>query len=384
MVASPALVRPGALPGTYCGLRLTINRNSNRPRSASLNKGYPMFIGLLLSLLSGFCFGVCFVPVRYMNKFAWENIWFVYSLIGTAILPLLVGWATIPSMLGLYREIGWRMNLLVIAAGLLSGAGVVMYGLALVRIGMALVNALGNGISLVLGAFIPLLIQHREAIRGPLGAALLLGLAFAVPGVVICAVAASKREQDSAYMDAEHQKEHSHTQRAWVGVALAIGFGLLQPAMNFGLAFAGDYMKLASAHGTPEAFTSNAFYLPYLPPSLLSSGLYFAFLWKKNGTLVQFRGPNLLRYCLWCLLIAVIWFAGMILYGWAMPWMKSYGPVIGWPVLMASITIFSAVVEYFYGDWHGRALRMLSYGLFALTLAIAIFGYANWLIEKMA
>jgi L-rhamnose-H+ transport protein len=319
-----------------------------------------------------------------MNKFAWENIWFIYSLFGVAIFPLLLGWVTIPSMLGLYREIGWRMNLLVIAAGLLSGAGVVMYGLALVRIGMALVNALGNGISLLLGAFVPLLIQHREAIRGPLGLSLLLGLAFAVPGVVICAIAASERDQDSAYMDTEQQKGHSRARIALVGVVLAIGFGLLQPAMNFGLAFAGDYMKLARAHGTSEAFTSNAFYIPYLPPSLLSSGLYFAFLWKRNRTLGQFRGPNALRYCLWCLLIAVIWFAGMILYGWAMPWMKSYGPIIGWPVLMASITLFSAVVEYFYGDWHGRALRTLSYGLVALTIAIAIFGYANWLIEKMA
>jgi L-rhamnose-H+ transport protein len=343
-----------------------------------------VFIGLLLAILSGVCFGVCFVPVRYMNKFAWENIWFIYSLFGVAIFPLLLGWVTIPSMLGLYREIGWRMNLLVIAAGLLSGAGVVMYGLALVRIGMALVNALGNGISLLLGAFVPLLIQHREAIRGPLGLSLLLGLAFAVPGVVICAIAASERDQDSAYMDTEQQKGHSRARIALVGVVLAIGFGLLQPAMNFGLAFAGDYMKLARAHGTSEAFTSNAFYIPYLPPSLLSSGLYFAFLWKRNRTLGQFRGPNALRYCLWCLLIAVIWFAGMILYGWAMPWMKSYGPIIGWPVLMASITLFSAVVEYFYGDWHGRALRTLSYGLVALTIAIAIFGYANWLIEKMA
>jgi L-rhamnose-H+ transport protein len=339
-----------------------------------------MFIGLLLAILSGVCFAVCFVPVRYMNKFAWENIWFVYSLLAVVIFPVLLGMVTIPNMLGLYREVGWRMNVLVILAGLISGAGVVMYGLALVRIGMALVNALGNGISLVLGAFVPLFIQHREAIRGPLGLSLLLGLAFAVPGVVICAIAASKRDQDSAYMDAEQQKGRNRARTALVGVVLAIGFGVLQPAMNFGLAFAGDYMKLAKVHGTSDAFTANAFYIPCLLPSMLSSGLYFAYLWKKNKTLVQFREPNLLRYCLWCLLIAVIWFAGMILYGWAMPWMKTYGPIIGWPVCMASITLFSAVVEYFYGDWHGRALRVLCYGLVALTVAIAIFGYANWLV----
>jgi L-rhamnose-H+ transport protein len=343
-----------------------------------------MFIGLLLAILSGACFGICFVPVRYMKEFAWENIWFVYSLLAVVIFPVLLGLVTIPCVLGLYREIGWRMNLLVIAAGLVSGVGVVMYGLALVRIGMALVNALGNGISLVLGAFVPLLIQHREVIHSALGLCLLLGLAFAVPGLVICAMAASQRNQDSAYMDAQQQKGHGRARMVMVGVLLAIGFGLLQPAMNFGLAFAGDYMKIGRAHGTREAFAANAFYLPYLPPSLLTSGLYFAFLWKKNRTLGQFRGPKLLRHCLWCALIAVIWFGGMILYGWAMPWMKSYGPIIGWPVCMTSITLFSAGVEYFYGDWHGRALRTLSYGLAALIVSIAILSYANLLIEKMA
>jgi L-rhamnose-H+ transport protein len=343
-----------------------------------------MFIGLLLAIVSGACFGICFLPVRYINKFAWENIWFVYSLFAVLVFPVLLGFVTIPALPSLYREIGWRMNLLVISAGLLNGLAVIMYGLALIRIGMAVVNALGNGVSLVLGAFVPLLVQHREAMRGRLGVSLFLGLALAVPGLVLCGVAASQRDRVSAYMDSERQKRHSGPSSALTGVLLAAGFGVLQPFMNFGLAFADDYMKLARAHGTAEVFASNAFYIAFLPPSLLTSGLYFAFLWRKNGTLGQFRGPDVLRYYLGCLVIAVIWFLGMILYGWVMPWMKGYGPVLGWPVFMAAITIFSAVVEYFYGDWRGRALRTLCHGLMTLTISIGILGYTNFLIEKIA
>ncbi len=41
-----------------------------------------MFVGFLSSILSGLCFAICFTPVRHMNKSAWENIWFVYSLMG--------------------------------------------------------------------------------------------------------------------------------------------------------------------------------------------------------------------------------------------------------------------------------------------------------------
>lgn len=343
-----------------------------------------MFMGLLIVIVSSACFGVCFVPVRYMNKFAWENIWFVYSLLAIVLLPLLVGWATIPAMVELYREVGWQMNFIVVAAGLLSGVAVIFYGQALIRVGMAVVNALGNGISLVLGAFIPLMIQHREAMRGRLGLALAAGVLLAIAGLVICGRAAAQRDQDSAYMDPAQQKKSGRLRTAIIGVLLAAGFGILQIIMNLGLAFADDYMKIAKAHGTSDVFIANAFYIPNLVPSMLPSLLYFGLLWRKNGTLTQFRSPGLLRYCLWCALIAVIWFAGMILYGWAMTWMRSYGPVVGWPVFMAAITLVSAVVEYWYGDWRGRPLRTLSFGLIALTLSIVIFGYANFLIQEIA
>jgi len=343
-----------------------------------------MFIGLLIVIISGSCFGVCFFPVRYMNKFAWENIWFVYSLLALVLFPILVGWATIPGMVGLYREVGWRLNLIVLAAGLLGGASVVMYGQALIRVGMAVVNALGNGVSLVLGAFIPLIIQHRNAMRGRLGLSLSVGVVLAVAGLVICCQAAGQRDQASAYMDAEQQKASSHVRGVIVGLLLAVGFGVLQIIMNLGLAFADDYMKIAKAHGTSDMFTANAFYIPSLVPTMFTSVIYFAFLWKRNRTLAQFRGPNLLRYCLWCVLIAVIWFLGMLLYGWAMTWMRGYGPIVGWPVFMVAITVCSAVLEYFYGDWRGRALRTLNVGLGALTISVAVFAYANMLIQAAA
>lgn len=153
-----------------------------------------MFIGLLLAILSGFCYGICILPVRYMAKFAWENTFFVYELFGLVVLPIFTGYVTIPFLLDVYREVGWRTNLLIMTVGFLGGAGAVVYGLALVRIGMALVNAIGNGISIVLGSFIPLLIQHHEALQGRLGFALTSGIVLGLLGVVICAVAASQRK----------------------------------------------------------------------------------------------------------------------------------------------------------------------------------------------
>jgi hypothetical protein len=166
-----------------------------------------------------------------------------------------------------------------------------------------------------------------------------------------------------------------------VGVLLAIASGMM-PAMNLGLAFVADYVRLAKAHGSPQAFTALALFVPLSIASFFSSSIYYAFLWKKNGTLAQFRGPHMLRYSLACLLIAAVWFPAMILYGWAMPWMKSYGPVIGWPVWLTVQLLSSAAVEYFYGDWRGRALRTLSFALAALTISVALFAYANLVVQR--
>jgi hypothetical protein len=74
----------------------------------------------------------------------------------------------------------------------------------------------------------------------------------------------------------------------------------------------------------------------------------------------------------------------MILSAWVIHSMKSYGPVIEWLVSMAAITLVSNVVEGFYVDWLGLALRTPSSVLMTLTNSIAIFGYANLIIREVA
>jgi L-rhamnose-H+ transport protein len=152
--------------------------------------------------------------------------------------------------------------------------------------------------------------------------------------------------------------------------------------MNLGIAFADNFMKVARAHGASEVFMTFAFYVPYLGTSFVSNAIYCGYLWKKNRTLKQFREPNAIRYTLMAVAMAGIWMVGMLLYGWAMPWMHTYGPVIGWPIMLASTNLAAAVIEYFYGDWKGQSLRTLSYGLLALALSISFFAYSNWVIQK--
>jgi len=204
---------------------------------------------------------------------------------------------------------------------------------------------------------------------------------LSVVGVVVCAIAGSQRNYESAYMQIDYKMGTRVAAIALQGIALSIASGLLTPAQNFGIAFADNYMKVARAHGASEAFMTLAFYVPYLGASFVSNGIYCAALWKKNHTLTQFRQRSAAPYTLMGVTMAVVWLVGMLLYGWAMPWLGTYGPVIGWPVMLASTNLGSAVVEYSYGDWKGRPLRTLSYGLLALTLSIACFACLNSMLQ---
>ena len=343
-----------------------------------------MAIGILLAVLSGILFGICFTPMRYMKAFAWENTWFAWNFCACLLMTPLIAWLTIPSAWEVFREIGLQRNLIMLGVGLLSGSSGILFGLGLARVGTTLVNSLCNGISLIAGSFIPLIIQHHEALTGRIGVSLLAGFVLSVMGVVVCARAGSLREEPSAYMGHHSHDRRAHRRIAIEGIVLSIAAGLLMPLVNLGLAFGDGLMQVARDYGASEAFVSFAVYVPFFAATFVSTALYCGFRWTRNQSHRQFREPHSLRFLTIAALIAALWMGGNTLYGWALPWMQTYGPVLAWPICLASCSIAAALVECVYGDWKGKALLTLAAGLGILTASIATFGYASLLIQKMA
>jgi L-rhamnose-H+ transport protein len=339
-----------------------------------------MYTGILVAILAGICLGTCFLPMRYMKQFAWENTWFVWAFTGLVILPPLIAFFTIPKLLQVFREVGWSTNVAVLGIGLVAGTSGIFLGRGLAIAGMTIANSLMNGVSLVVGSFVPLIKNHPEVLGGRIGFTLLAGLLLAVTGVVICSIAGSQRNKDSAYSVVD-SKKHSRRAIALFGILLCLIAGLLTPLQNIGLDYASTMTGTARAHGAPQAFMSFAYFIPYLGTSFISNGIYFAILWRKNGTLKQFRERKAPHYVGLAALMAVVWMLGIVFYGWAIPLVGSYGPVIVWPVMLVTTSIASAVTEYLYGDWQGRALRTLGLGLSALFLSIVLFSYSNHMVQ---
>jgi L-rhamnose-H+ transport protein len=341
-----------------------------------------MIFGILLAAGSGLCMGLCFLPMRYMKAFAWENTWFVWVLFSCLLFPPLIAYLTIPSLAAVYQETGARLNLIMLAVGLVAGTSGIFFGLGLARIGMALANSLSNGVSLAIGSFIPLIVQHPEVLNEYVGMVLIAGLGLSIGGVCFCAWAGSQSEHESEYMDSSNLPQ-LRRRAVLNGIILSIAAGLLTPLLNLGLAFAGEFADAAKRQGASQAFMSFALYVPYLGTSFVSNGIYCAVLWKKNGSYRQFKDRRGLVFTAMAVGMAAIWIVGNILYGWAMPWMQSYGPILGWPISLASTTVAATVAEYLYGDWKGKALRILFFGVLMLMGSIALLAYCGLLLPEL-
>lgn len=343
-----------------------------------------MTVGISLAVLSGILFGICFTPMRYMKTFAWENTWFAWNFCACLVLTPLIAWLAVPSAFEVFQEIGLRRNLLMLGVGLLSGCSGILFGLGLARVGTTLVNSLCNGISLIAGSFIPLIFQHREALEGRIGGLLFAGFALSVAGVVVCAWAGSLREGPSAYMGRHSTDRRGQRRLAAEGIALSVAAGLLMPLVNLGLAFGDGFMQAARDKGSPEAFVSFAVYVPFFAGTFVSTAFYCGGRWAKSRSYSQFIEPSGPGFLALAGLIAALWMGGNTLYGWALPGMRTYGPVLAWPICLISCSIAAALVECAYGDWKGKALGALASGLGILTASIATFGYTSLLIQNSA
>lgn len=361
-----------------------------------------MLIGVLLAVLAGICLGTCFLPMRYLKGFAWENTWFVWAFTGLVVLPPLIALATIPNLFGVYQTIGWKTVLAVLGVGLVAGTSGIFLGRGLAMAGVTLANSLNNGVALVVGSFVPLMMANPQALKSNIGLMMIGGIVAAVVGVVILAIAGSQRAAQNAVNETredtavdgivgnsktEEALTASHPNRsarrlAWLGIAFCLIAGLLTPLQNIGLAASSKMIDTAQAAGAPEAFKSFAYFVPYFLTSFVSNGIYFLILWRKNGTLREFTAPNGLKYTLIAVGMAVVWMIGIALYGWAVPVLGVFGPVIIYPIVQVSQAMSAALSEYFLGEWKGRALKTLALGLAALMLSIVAFSYTSYINQQ--
>ncbi|MGH9590165.1 MAG: L-rhamnose/proton symporter RhaT [Terracidiphilus sp.] len=326
--------------------------------------------GFQLLIIAGIMNASFTLPMKYARRWAWENTWLAWSILALLVLPPALTLSTVPHLTAIYRATGGANVRDVAGFGAGWGVAQVFFGLAVDAIGIALTFSIVLGTSAAVGTLIPLLRIHPERLNTPGGHGILTGVALVLAGVVLCAVAGTRRERSMEAL--------AHGNRnTMAGLILAFLCGFGASFVNLGLTFGAPLIQNARSSGAGALSASNAVWMPLMMAGAVPNVLYCIWLLRKNHSGVRFRAGGASHWVL-ALIMAVFWFGSTVLYGISAAELGSWGPILGWPLFMSLIVIVATLLGILSGEWKnsGRAPITIQWAGVSL-LVIAVFVLAS-------
>jgi len=309
--------------------------------------------GVVAIFIAGLSNGSFPAPSKGITAWKWEHIWLVYSFWAMALLPgaiaLLFASGTIP------KELAAQVGLAVKVAtfGALWGIGSLLFGVSLVRLGMAITNALVNGIVAFLGSVGPIVIGAVD-----IGSTSLLwllgGLVLLVLSLVLCAAASIARDRAQGISSFDSV---SHA-RSIGAVFVAVLAGIMSAMLNIGFVYGAPLAQGAKAAGCPVFLANVTIWVPALLGGLIFNMGYPAYLISRARSWSTYsRGRN--RAALWIRSsgMGALWFGAILLYGTGASMMGSKGAVYGWALIVAISILTSNGWGAATGEWKNSGPR---------------------------
>jgi L-rhamnose-H+ transport protein len=309
--------------------------------------------GIVAVSVAGVSNGSFPVPSKGITDWKWEHIWSVYSLWAMALLPiglaLLFSHGTIPKELA--RNPGLAMK--VASFGALWGIGSLLFGVSLARLGIAITNALINGMVAFLGSLGPVLAGSIQVDSQKLFW-LISGLTLLVLSLVACSAASVTRDHAnhlSAY-------ESASSSRSVGAVLIAVVAGVMSSMLNFAFVYGTPLSQAAKAAGCSGYLASVAIWVPALFGGLVFNLGYPAYLiFSKGSWLAFFNRGNTAALWIRSSSMGVLWFGAILLYGIGASLMGDAGAVYGWALIIAVSILASNGWGAVTGEWRGTGVK---------------------------
>ena len=319
--------------------------------------------GLLLVALGGIMQGSFALPQKFVRNWAWEKTWLCYSVFGMIVFPWAVAAALLPDAAGVYGAAGGAVLARTALFGLSWGAGSVLFGLGLARMGMALGFAIIMSIIASVGSLVPMAVLHPDQLFAARGAYLMAGLAIVVAGLAMCARAGALRERSSGAPAGGLAK----------GIVICVASGVLSSGMSFSYAFGEPIAAEAVRHGAERGNSSMAIFVVAVTAGFFVNLGYCLYLLARRRT---WNAPApAVRNAALAAAMGALWFFGFFYYGVGYRRMGELGDSIGWPLLMMTIVLASNLWSLATGEWKkagAAALRSLAAGMAILLVAFAV------------
>jgi L-rhamnose-H+ transport protein len=323
--------------------------------------------------LAGLLNGSFAVPLKTTRVWKFNHIWTIHSLLAMGVLPWLMVMASVPHWTGRLARVEGRGWLILLGWGVLFGVGSLLYGIAVDLLGIALGFAIQLGLSIVLGALLPMLWAGAFELRSRNDWLFLLGLALMVVGVVLCAQAGGSKNEAGG----------SGSKRFRLGLVVAVVGGVLAPTLNFGIQYGSALLSGGAQAPTTPGFPV-AIYLAWAvflsAAALVQAGYCFWRVVREHSTAIFAAGLRT-RDALQVPAMSILWISSIFIYGRAAFGLGRLGSSFGWPVFLAFIILTSNAWGVLLAEWKqaSRAAfgRMLA-GSTVLIVAAFFIGQSKW------
>lgn len=293
----------------------------------------------------------------------------------------------------------------------------VLFGLCAVVVGHGLAFSLILGLSASLGSLLPLFIFERDEVTEKAGIFDMVGVAIAIVGIAMTGYSGVRRErlekehnenekkhaflmdQESSKMGVKCDKEktvsvqedvgsprHGHGEKLFpfsVGVFLCVVAGMLSCCFAISVVYAAPFAEEAIALGASTSMSGNIIWiLVFSCGGGLVNLLYSIVLLLKHGTwrgLICPKGSKCVffRNILLNISQGLLFWGGNEIYGVGLSMLGDFGPVFGFPIVMAmnivTANVFGAVVgEWSHGDRLATAVGVL--GNVVILVSVGVVG----------
>jgi L-rhamnose-H+ transport protein len=329
--------------------------------------------GFLLVLLAAVMNGAYAIPMRFMSRWKWENIWLLWTVLSLWAIPAAMMYAAVPDPIAAYRQTSLASLLQMGLMGVLWGAGVLLLGMSFPLVGVAVGAAVGLGCAAAMGTLLPIYYSGTSMLQSSTGLLVAVGVLMVLVGVGICGFAGRARElhQGTGTMIAGHSMR---------GLVYAGVGGTLTAALNLALAAGTSITGTVTQQHPSSSLASIAVWFPVLLAGGIPGVIYTLFLLGRNRTFGLFGAAASGGYWLLVAVMGLLWLGSIVLYGNGVTKIGALGLVVGWPVFMSGAVIASAAWGSLFGEWKnsGRPARVyMLAGVLSLMVAITILGRAG-------
>ncbi len=337
-------------------------------------------IGTALAMVSGIMNGAFTLPMRFLGRWEWENVWSLFIAVSCLLMPTAIVLAVAPhSWTVISHAPGYAVRVAVFT-GFAWGFGAIMFGQSVSAIGISLANTFVLAISSALGSLLPMLLLAPHKLFERTGKTILAGVVIEVFAIALCGWAGHLREK-AAGVGAERGDLVGRARPVGIALLLAVGAGALSAVFNIGFTLGQPIADYGRAFGLSEFSSTNLIWCIMLASGSVTNLGFCFYLLIKNRSFGKFRLPGSRRLYSLSVLMGLLWGGSIFVYGAAAPRLGSLGTAIGWPLSLAAGLVLANAIGLTLGEWRQAPRRARSWmysGIAILFFAIVVLSRASY------